>query len=169
MIGDLVSLIKKTPIVSTLFCVCNFLLRTCQFIFRCFVCATLWEFYACLHVDFKSCFNAFRVKMRGWFYSTVQRDVTSVRILVHHSMDLFFSFVWWCQESIDDTFALAPQIKNGLQIESNYTCNINLLIPDFLSLSMGEATSFSNECLCHVPQIINIKLCLQPFIQIHFF
>lgn len=81
----------------------------------------------------------------------------------------FFSFVWWCQESIDDTFALAPQILNGLQIESNYTCNINLLIPDFLSLSMGEATSFPNECLCHVPQIINIKLCLQPFIQIHFF
>lgn len=81
---------KKNPIVSTLFCVCNFLLRTCQFIFRCFVCATFWECYACLRVDFKRRFNAFRAKMWGWFYSTVQRDVTSVRILVHHSMDLFF-------------------------------------------------------------------------------
>lgn len=81
MIGDRVSLIKKKHlIVSTLFCVCNFLLKTCQFIFRCFVCATFWEFYACLRVDFKRRFNAFRAKMWGWFYSTVQRDVTSVRI-----------------------------------------------------------------------------------------
>lgn len=81
----------------------------------------------------------------------------------------FFSFVWWCQESTDNTFALALQILNGLQIESNYTCNINLLITDFLSLSMSEDTSFPNECLCHVPRIINIKLCLQPFFQIYIF
>lgn len=132
MVGDLSSIIKKTYCLNKVF-----VSKLVWYIFTYFVYATCWKCYLCLRVGCKRLSRALRVKTWGGFCSTIQRDATPDRI-VHLSMDL----VWWCWESIDDTSALAPQILNGPQIESNYTSNINVLITDLLALSMAETMIF---------------------------
>lgn len=134
MVGDLSSIIKKTYCLNKVF-VSKTLLRTCLIYFH-ILSMRLAENVISV-VDCKRLSRALRVKTWGGFCSTIQRDATPDRI-VHLSMDL----VWWCWESIDDTSALAPQILNGTQIESNYTSNINVLITDLLALSMAETMIF---------------------------